>query len=175
MRLFRFLGSLAMTLVCLVNIGWVSHQNPRVDDYIQKGYTAWATGNLTEAMNDYESALMFKPDQTDALNFLGTIYEEMGLPTKAEKKYLTAISIDKKFLPAYFNLGMLYWNQGDLPKAVYYFQQRIQNGQADDLWTIKAQRALEKIRPSQSMNTVSDTEALQRRIVIKRALDQMDQ
>lgn len=145
---------------------------------MQKGYLAWGLGNLTEAMNDYEAALMLKPDDTDALNFLGTIYEEMGLPAKAQEKYLTALSIDKEFLPAYFNLGMLYWNQGDPSKAAYYFQKRVQYGDPSDSWTMQAQRALQKIQSSQTgpaTDKIGDAEDLQRRILIKKVLDRMDQ
>ena len=136
---------------CFLNIGWNWHKNPKVDESIQKGYAAWQAGNLTEAMVDYEKALMLKPDHTDALNALGVLYEEVGLPKNAEEKYLTVISIDRKYLPAYFNLGILYWNQGNMKKASYYFQKRVEWGRLRDPWTIKARKALENIQKNENM------------------------
>ncbi len=126
------------------------HENPKVAQYTRQGYEAWQLGNLTEAMTAYENALMLKPKDTQALNFLGVIYEEMGLPDKAEEKYLTAIKIDRDFLPAYFNLGAFYWNQGNTQKALYYFQKRVQLGDPKDSWTIQAQKALSNIQNNQN-------------------------
>ncbi len=157
---------LFLCLICLTNIGWDWHKNPKTDDYMQKGYAAWQAGNLTEAMDDYEKALMLQPNQTDALNFLGVIYEEMGLPQKAEEKYLTAISVDFKFLPAYSNLGILYWNQGDTPKAIFYFRKRMEWGLSNDPWTMKAEKALENMHASTGMD---------RQNLIQQTIDQIQQ
>jgi len=134
--------------MCLVSIGWMWRENPKIAEYMHKGYKAWESGNFTEAQSDYERALDLKPNQTDALNMLGVIYEEMRLPEKAEEKYLTVIRIDKKYLSAYFNLGILYWNQGDTQKATEYFQKRIQLGSSIDPWTMKAAEALRSIQTS---------------------------
>ncbi|MBI3602684.1 MAG: tetratricopeptide repeat protein [Candidatus Omnitrophica bacterium] len=152
--------------VCLMNIGWVWHKNPKVDDYMQKGYHAWQVGNLTEAMSNYKQALILQPAQTDALNFLGVIYEEMGLPQKAEEQYLAAISVDTKFLPAYSNLGILYWNQGDIDKSIFYFQKRVELGSAHDPWTVKAEKALENMHADK---------AVDRQSLIQQAIDQAHQ
>ncbi|MEI7998852.1 MAG: tetratricopeptide repeat protein [Candidatus Omnitrophota bacterium] len=160
----RSLKMFFLSLVCLVNIGWLWQQNPKVSEFMQKGYSAWQNGDLSEAMNAYQSALALKPNQTDALNYLGVLYEESGMSQEAEKKYLTAIKVDWHFLPAYSNLGSLYWNQGNIQKAVYYFNKRIKLSKHNDPWVIKAQKTLDNIHNSQ---------LLERQVLISRSVDQL--
>jgi Flp pilus assembly protein TadD len=132
--------------VCLLSIGWMWKENSKVQEYMEQGYKAWQAGNLTEAMNYYQEALELEPQHVSALNSLGVVYEGVGLPDKAEEKYLSALTLDDKFLPAYSNLAFLYWNQGNFEKAAHYFQKRVDLGNPRDIWTIKAQRALETIK-----------------------------
>lgn len=117
---------------------------------MQQGYEAWKARNFNEAILAYENVLSLKPTNIDALNFLGVIYEEIGYPEKAEGKYLTAIAINQRYLPAYLNLGLLYWNKGDLEKATYFFQKRVEYGRASDPWTVKAKAALASIKLKKS-------------------------
>lgn len=141
-----------LSVLCMVSIGWMWKDNPKVQEQMQKGYQAWQAGNRTEAMSYYEAALALKPDEVDALNSLGVIYEEVGLLEKAEEKYLAAIKVDYKFLPAYSNLGVLYWNQGNTAKAIHYFQKRVDLGLPGDPWTIKAKKALDKMMATAAVN-----------------------
>ena len=134
-----------LSLFCLFNIAWI-WQTPKDQEYMKKAAEAYKAGNLNEAITDYGIVLTIKPKNVDALNSLGVIYEELGFPDKAEEKYLTALNINMHFLPAYLNLGLLYWNRGDLERASYYFQQRVNFGRPHDPWTIKAQKALENIQ-----------------------------
>lgn len=145
-----------LSVLCTVSIGWMWKDNPRVQEQIQKGYQAWQAGNRTEAMTYYEAALALKPDEVDALNSLGVIYEEVGLLEKAEEKYLAAIKVNYKFLPAYSNLGVLYWNQGNTAKAIHYFQKRVDLGNPNDPWTVKAKKALDKMKATSAMNRQED-------------------
>ena len=138
-----------LSVLCAVNIGWMWKDNPKVREDMDKGYQAWQAGNRTEAMKYYEDALSLKPDAIDALNSLGVIYEELGVPAKAEEKYLAAIKVNYKFLPAYSNLAVLYWNQGNTDKAIYYFQKRVELGNPQDPWTVKAKKALANIQNNQ--------------------------
>ncbi len=150
-----------LSLVCLLNIAWVSKPS-KDQELMRKGYQDWQSGDLTAAMHDYESVLALKPRNIDALNFLGVIYEELGLSQKAEEKYLTALKLNSNFLPVYLNLGLLYWNQGDIEKATYYLQKRIDKGNTKDPWTLKAKKALEAIQVKQKSDE------------LKKSLDQTD-
>ena len=152
---------LFLSLVCLVNIAWMSKPS-KDQELMQKGYQDWQAGDLTAAMNDYENVLALKPRNIEALNLLGVIYEEVGEVKKAEEKYLTALKLNRDFLPVYLNLGLLYWNQGDLEKAIYYLQKRVERGNPKDLWTLKARKALEAIWVKQKSDE------------LKKSLDQTD-
>ena len=145
----RIIQIFVLFLVCLVNMGWANQDNTEINEYLQKGYQAWQAGNFNEALNYYEDVLRIQPKQIDAINFIGVIYEEYGWKDKAEEKYQTAISLDRQYLPALSNLGYLYWNQGDLEKAAFYFQKRIQWGRPKDPWTIQTQKALKNILAQQ--------------------------
>ncbi|MBF0489663.1 MAG: tetratricopeptide repeat protein [Candidatus Omnitrophica bacterium] len=140
-----------LSLFCLINIGWVSQEPSKLQDRLNKGYQAWQQGNLTEALNYYQDALMLEPRQVDVMNTIGAIYEQLGWPQKAEMKYLTAIRIKKTYLPSYYNLGLFYWNQGQTQKAMDYLQKRIDLGDPKDTWTIKARRYLEDIKSNRKM------------------------
>ena len=170
---------LFLSLLCLISIAW-AWKNPKVDDYMRKGYDAWQAGNLTEAMNAYETVLTLKPRNTDALNYLGVLYEEAGMPQKAQEKYLTAIKLDRGYLPAYSNLAIMYWNQGDTEKSIYYFKKRIQYSKSHDPWTMKAQNSLMNIQTHRSVSRQMEIEQAmnldkQRLGLIDQTLDQIDQ
>lgn len=134
-------------LVSFINIAWM-WQKSKDQEYLKKGYAAWQEGNLNEAKTYFEKALSFKPSQVEAYNYLGVINEKFGRFSEAEEKYLTAIRLDRSYAPAYLNLGLLYWNQGDKSQAVYYLKKRIEMGTPTDEWVMKAQKALDTIQSS---------------------------
>jgi Flp pilus assembly protein TadD len=141
-----------LSLLCLVNIAWTDKGVSKVKQDIQKGYEAWQAGNLSEALIFYNSALKIQPKNPDVLNTIGVLYEEFGLSDQAEEKYLAAITLNRKHLPAYSNLGYLYWNRGDLEKAAFYFEKRVYGGNPKDPWTIKARKALNKVIAEQEVS-----------------------
>ncbi len=134
-----------LLILCFGNIAW-DWQKPKDQEYMDKGNQAYASGNRSEALGQYQNALMVNPRNIKALNLLGILYEEMGFPEKAEEKYLTAIKVDRHFLPPYLNLGFLYWNKGDQRQATYFFEERVRLGRSNDPWTVKAKNALKKIK-----------------------------
>ena len=148
----RSLQIISLFLVCLINIGWKGSENYQAQEEMKKAYTAWQAGNLSEALGYYEESLKLHPKNAVALNNIGVVYEEFGLPQKASEKYRAAIKVDRDYLPAYSNLGYLYWNQGDLKSATYYFEMRIKWGSPKDPWTIKAKSALKKIIATQEVD-----------------------
>jgi tetratricopeptide (TPR) repeat protein len=58
-----------------------------------------------------------QPDSPVARNNLGVYYKDHGQPQLAKQEYELAITYDNSFVPALWNLGMMYLNQGDYEKA----------------------------------------------------------
>jgi Flp pilus assembly protein TadD len=141
---------LLLCLFCLVNVAATWSSDSKVQNLVKRGYQAWHAGNRAEAIAYYKNALELDPQQLDALNSLGVIYEEMGFTDKAEEKYLSVLKLNDDYMPAYSNLGYLYWNQGDIANAIHYFQKRAQYGGSRDPWAVKAKKALETIKKNQS-------------------------
>jgi tetratricopeptide (TPR) repeat protein len=147
----KFIQISLLILVCLVNLGWTTKDVSRAEEKFLEGYEAWKSGSLSEARDCFEEVLMLKPRHIEALNYLGVVYEEMGFSEKAEEKYLSALTLNRDYLPAYANLGFLYWNQGELEKSRFYFEKRIRWGSPRDPWTVQSKSALKKVIAQQEL------------------------
>jgi len=85
-------------------------------------------GRLDEAAKAYEKCLEINPQISEAHNNLGTVYQEMKLPDKAEaefRKALSDLTYQNRELP-YFNLARLDVLQNRLDEALENIQKSIQ-------------------------------------------------
>ena len=114
------------------------------------------TGDVGSALKLYQKAVELDPAYAVVYNDLGIIYEAQMLPDRAEESYLQALRIDPSLLGAYANLALLYESQRQLEKAAYYWKQRVELGNPDDPWTLKAQQRLEDIRLALSGSPMLD-------------------
>ena len=53
------------------------------------------------------------------------VYLELNDPTKAERYFKEAIIVNKQDFYAFFNLGVLYFNNNNLQEALNYMKQSI--------------------------------------------------
>ncbi|MCE9544864.1 MAG: hypothetical protein K8T25_05005, partial [Planctomycetia bacterium] len=67
---------------------------------------------LDTALAEYRAGQMVNNDQATAHANLGTLSESLGQFDDAEREYLIALKLDKRFFPAQFNLALLYSRQG---------------------------------------------------------------
>lgn len=81
--------------------------------------------NLKEAAAAFQKSLELKPDFSEAHVRLGAVYQEMGLPDKAEEEYKKSYAIDENAV-ASFNLALLYYEDNKLEQALEYVQKSIQ-------------------------------------------------
>ncbi len=114
------------------------------EEYRLEGYEAQEKGRLEEALTFYTKAASLSSPGRRApiLNDIGVIYEELGVPDRAEENYRQALIFDSRYLPACTNLAYLYKKQGNWEKAARYFQRRIEWGHSEDPWTGRAKREL---------------------------------
>jgi tetratricopeptide (TPR) repeat protein len=75
-----------------------------------------------EAKLNYERALRMKPNYSEAINNLGTIYYEKKNYKKAEKLYRRALKLMPNSATVYNNLGAAYFAQGKLRQGTKAYQ-----------------------------------------------------
>jgi len=80
------------------------------------------TGKLDQAELYYRKALSIEPNDSDAIEGLGTVYFQKNLIDVAIQKFLKAISINKRNSTAHFHLGEAYMAKGEYDKAITYLQ-----------------------------------------------------
>lgn len=124
--------------------------------YRNEGVKLQDTGDLNSALKLYQKAVELDPVYEVVYNDLGIIYEAQGDSDRAELSYLQALKIDPNFLDPYSNLALLYESKRDLSKAAYYWKQRMELGDPDDPWTIKAEKRLQDIQLALSKTPMAD-------------------
>jgi tetratricopeptide (TPR) repeat protein len=81
-------------------------------------------GDLRESMKYFQKCLQVNPALTEAHNYLGVVYQEMGFIDKAEEEF-KKVFLDKNYHSkelAYYNLSRLYFSQERFEKALDYAQ-----------------------------------------------------
>jgi tetratricopeptide (TPR) repeat protein len=94
----------------------------------------------------YMKARELDPANAALYNDIGVVYENQGRLQMAEEAYLKAIDIDPHLAPAYSNLAMFYESGRDFPKALAYWQKRVEVGAPGDMWAVRAQSRIRDIQ-----------------------------
>jgi|EPASupsiteSAE347_1022098.scaffolds.fasta_scaffold04738_2 tetratricopeptide (TPR) repeat protein len=128
-------------------------------------------GDLDSALKMYQKAVQLDPAYPVAYNDLGIIYEAKGDISRAEESYLQALKIDPFLLDAYTNLALLYENKRELEKAVYYWEKRVELGNPDDPWTLKAQQRLLDVRLALSRDPAAEARQREAVALVKEVSD----
>lgn len=115
-------------------------------EYRAEGVKFQDLGDLDSALKMYQKSVRLDPSYQVVYNDLGIVYEAKGDIDRAEENYLQALRIDPFFLDAYTNLAFLYENKRELEKAAIYWKKRVELGNPDDPWTLKAQQRLDDVR-----------------------------
>jgi len=85
-------------------------------------------GNFKEAEKYYKKALTMDPTLAEAHNYLGSVYQEMGMLDKAEQEFFKAAqneSYHSRELP-YYNLARLYLVKEDNERALEYIKKSLE-------------------------------------------------
>ena len=79
-------------------------------------------GQIDEAINDFEKALLIKSDYTEVHYNLGVAFQKNLQIDKAIKHYEIAISLKHAYPTAHNNLGLIYLGQNQIESAVKSFE-----------------------------------------------------
>ncbi len=85
-------------------------------------------GKFNEAINYLKKALSISPGLTEAHNYLGVVYQELGLLDEAEKEFMIA-TLDKTYLSRdnpYYNLARIYFARDKLEEALNYVNKALE-------------------------------------------------
>jgi tetratricopeptide (TPR) repeat protein len=101
-------------------------------------------GKITEDMADEDRLALWKQAEPEyklslriarsnpvALNDLGLLYNLMGEPDKAEKKFRQGMKTDPKYKRSYFNLGQMMRRRGQFMNAAVTLEQGLVVGEGD--------------------------------------------
>ncbi|KIX15713.1 tetratricopeptide repeat protein [Dethiosulfatarculus sandiegensis] len=81
------------------------------------GDTLFSQGRISEAVVEYEKALILDPSEVNVLNSLGVCYGHLGQAQKALECFEKALAAAPEDFMAYYNLGYALMSQGKLEQA----------------------------------------------------------
>lgn len=107
-------------LVRLKRIAWTNDMEnlAKAFDY---GNTAINAKMYPEAIEAFEFLVSKSPETVNYWNQLATAYQKENMLTNAENALLKLIEIDPETKEHYFNLGIVYSDKGNFPKARRYY------------------------------------------------------
>jgi tetratricopeptide (TPR) repeat protein len=91
----------------------------------QQGMDAENKQNIFKALSFYQKAVTYNPEHVPSYYRLGIIYDGLLMPDKsleAFKKVVGLKTLDGYYLPAYWVVGMDYYNRKDYLKAIECFR-----------------------------------------------------
>jgi Flp pilus assembly protein TadD len=104
------------------------------DAFYYLGRLYFSVDNPLQALSAFRRALELDPSSVRACNHLGQTYEALARPQEAEQAYLKAIALEirqpKRSEWPYYNLGLLYLNQGRTADAVPLLKQALERSPA---------------------------------------------
>jgi tetratricopeptide (TPR) repeat protein len=83
-------------------------------------------GNVTEAIQHYETAIQLKPDYVEAHSNLGSALARQGKLDEAIQEYKTALQLKPDYTDAWYNFGNALAAQGKLADAIEQYERALQ-------------------------------------------------
>ncbi len=123
MRRCCWLNTLRVALIgCLLSgttgcggmLGWSRNKH---------GMRAYKSGNIADARQDFQKALIDQPSNPDYAHNLGASLKKSGDMAGAERAYRHALFLNPSHQPAHHSLAMLLAEQGRTPEAKDHLQQ----------------------------------------------------
>jgi Tfp pilus assembly protein PilF len=90
------------------------------------GYNYFEIGKLDKAAAAYKAQLKKTPENAMALNNLGMIYKLQFHYRQAMEYFGKAVAADPMYADAYYNLGFISFEEGDLDGAIENYKKAIE-------------------------------------------------
>ncbi len=131
------------------------------NDHIFSGTKFVQEKKFKEAAREFEVAVQIAPENADANLLLGLSLANIGELDRAVQSTLKAVQLRPNY-PAYYNLGLIYSNQGAYPDAIKAYQQAVTlNPKSYQAWhqlgkvcatTLDFKKAVEAYRHAADLN-----------------------
>jgi len=91
--------------------------------HLIEGSKAYAGGNLSLALREFEAYAGLNPQDPVAYSNMGYIYFDTGLPDKALEYQKYAVGLNPDYANAHYGLALIYAGMGDRRNAVKHFKE----------------------------------------------------
>ena len=92
---------------------------------MNRGVTKLTKRDFESALKDFETVLLYDPNNTGALNNIGPVYRQLGMIDKCITSLNKLLSLQPDDLGACINLGFVYSKIDSLNLAIEYFNKAI--------------------------------------------------
>ncbi len=123
----------------------LNHIMPRSFDYLVKTFQAkeaFDERKLKSYLYYYQKVAEYMPERADAIGMTGFCLYQLGKKEKAIAAYQRALKVNPYFFWFYYNLGVMYLEQGQMSKAKDMFNQAKDQQPARTLFFIKNSRRI---------------------------------
>jgi tetratricopeptide (TPR) repeat protein len=121
----RLLTLAAAALLFAACAHHANHTNPYEGNLFYSKYLSPSTSQLDARIQSTIDALRANPRSATLHNDLGQLLIEKGFPKDAETEFERAINADRRFYPAWYNLGLVRMSRGDTIGARVAFSQTV--------------------------------------------------
>jgi len=121
------------------------------------------SGDLVEAMRNYEAAVRMSADrnlQATALGNMGSLYKTSGDYARARAKYESALQLVPDYNLALTSLGLMAEKAGDLPAAINYFTHAAASSPSDRQYLLLSQALARAGRQQDAQRTLAQAQAM---------------
>jgi tetratricopeptide (TPR) repeat protein len=116
-------GALGKPKVALKHFDQVKDSPDLIPSVAQaKGKAFIMLEEFEQALDHFQQALMFKPDDGTCLYLVGFCYLRLGQANEAKRFFRQAVMLEPELGPAHFELGNLMLQNGNAAKALNHFQ-----------------------------------------------------
>ena len=100
-------------------------KNGEEDQWIEKGEKLYKQHDYDGASRAFQKAIAINPDNVEAWNSLGIVFNDVRNRNKAIECFKKAIAIDANYSKAWVNLGSIYHTLNNTAKSIECYQKAI--------------------------------------------------
>lgn len=89
-------------------------------------------GDTLRSLKAFARSIEYNSERAETFNLIAILYAGIGYADKAKLLFKKSIELDKEQSAAFFNLGMIHWDEGDFEMAHKLWFNALENSPEDD-------------------------------------------